>query len=217
MRENAPRNAQPRQKRALETRAALLAAVENLVAAEGIGSVTTTRVAAETGVSVGTIYRYFADREALLLAAYDETVGRIVAQCHDALEALPADAGAPEAARALLGRYLEAAEAIPAHSGLLQAMRTIRPVAADQGANQDRVTGEIVVPFLARFAPGADAPPAAFDLLSVMIGTLVDLYLVTERETERAWLRGEIEAHVMFMVGRLGQDAFSTAVDEQIL
>ncbi|MEX0954344.1 MAG: TetR/AcrR family transcriptional regulator [Rhizobiaceae bacterium] len=199
-----PRNTQPRQKRALETRAALLAASENLVAAQGPDAVTTTRVAAETGVSVGTIYRYFADREAMLLATYDETVSRIVARCHEALEALPADAGAPEAARVLLGRYLEAAEAIPAHSGLLRAMRTIRPVAADQEANEDRVTSEIFAPFLAGFAPGADASPAALHLMSVMIGTLVDLYLVTEGESERDWLRGEIEAHVAFMVGRLG-------------
>jgi AcrR family transcriptional regulator len=204
MKENAPRNALPRQKRALETRAALLAAVESLVAAEGPDAVTTSRVAAETGVAVGTIYRYFTDREALLLAAYDETVNRIVARCHDALEALPANAGAPEAARTLLGRYLGAAEAIPAHSGLLQAMRTIRPVAADQEVNEDRVTREIFAPFLTRFAPGADASPAALHLMSVMVGTLVDLYLVTEGEAERDWLRGEIEAHVAFMVGRLG-------------
>ena len=204
MMENAPLNTQPRQKRALETCAALLAAVENLVASEGPDAVTTTRVAAKTGVAVGTIYRYFADRDALLLAAYDETVGRIVARCHDVLEALPADAGPAEAARVLLGRYLEAAEAIPAHTGLLQAMRTIRPVAADQEANEDRVTREIFAPFLTRFAPGANAPPAALHLMSVTIGTLVDLYLVTEGETERTWLRGEIEAHVAFIVGRLG-------------
>jgi AcrR family transcriptional regulator len=203
MKENATRYAPPRQKRALETRAALLAAVESLVAAEGYDAVTTTRVAAETGVAVGTIYRYFADRDALLLAAYDDTVGRIVARCRDVLEVLPADAPPAEAARVLLDRYLEAADTIPAHTGLLQAMRTIRPVAADQEANQDRVTREIFAPFLTRFAPGADASPAALHLMSVMTGTLVDLYLITRGEAERDWLRGEIEAHVAFMVGRL--------------
>jgi AcrR family transcriptional regulator len=153
---------------------------------------------------VGTIYRYFSDRDALLLAAYDETVGRIVAECHAALDALPRDAGPEQAARALLGRYLEAAEAVPSHSGLLRAMRALRPVAADQEANEDRVSSEIFAPFLARFAPGANTSPAALRLISVVIGTLVDLYLVTENEADRSWLRGEIEAHVAFMVGRLG-------------
>ncbi|MCB2076512.1 MAG: TetR/AcrR family transcriptional regulator, partial [Novosphingobium sp.] len=112
----------PRQKRSLRTRAALLSAVEDLVAAEGSDAVTTTRIAAETGVAVGTIYRYFADREALLLAAYDETVGRVVAECNKALATLPEETLAPDAARSLLRCYLEAAEAIPAHAGLLRAM-----------------------------------------------------------------------------------------------
>jgi AcrR family transcriptional regulator len=204
MKDNATATVVPRQKRALQTRAALLSAVERIVATEGPDAVTTTRVAAETGVAVGTIYRYFEDRDALLLAAYDETVGRIVGRCHAALEGLPADAGAQEAARALLARYLEAAEAVPAHAGLLRAMRAIRPVAADQAANDDRVITEIFAPFLSRFAPGANAPALALHLLSVTIGTLVDLYLITEGEAERHWLRREIEAHVSFMVGRLG-------------
>jgi AcrR family transcriptional regulator len=204
MKETVPQAAMPRQKRALKTRAGLLAAVERIVAAEGPEAVTTTRVAAETGVAVGTIYRYFTDREALLLAAYDDTVGRIVTECHAALETLPASAGAEQAARALLGRYLKAADAIPAHAGLLRAMRALRPVAADQEVNEDRITAEIFAPFLNRFAPGADASPASLHLISVVIGTLVDLYLVTESETDRAWLRGEIEAHIGFMVGRLG-------------
>lgn len=202
MQETIPAAIVPRQKRALATRAALLAAVERLVAAQGPDAVTTTRVAAETGVAIGTIYRYFTSREALLLAAYDGTVGRIVARCHAALEDLPPEADPEEAARALLGRYLEAAEAVPAHAGLLRAMRTIRPVAADQGANEDRVTGEIFAPFIARYAPSVDASPEALHLISVMIGTLVDLYLVSD-PADRDWLRGEIKAHVAFMVGRL--------------
>src|SRR5690349_6080051 len=99
---------EPRQKRAMRTREALLEAVERLVAAEGPAAVTTTRLAAETGISVGTIYRYFADREALLLAAYDATVARIVAVCAEVLDGLPLDVPAVEAARMLLVRYLEA-------------------------------------------------------------------------------------------------------------
>ena len=194
----------PLQKRARETRAALLAAVERVVAAEGPDGVTTTRIATETGVAVGTIYRYFADRDALLLATYDETVGRIVAECRSALETLPHEVEAARAARLLLGRYLDAAEAIPAHSGLLRAMRSIRPVAADQSANEDGIVSQIFAPFIARFAPSAATTPAALHLMSVTIGTLVDLYLVTDGDAERDWLRGEIEAHVAFMVGRLG-------------
>ena len=193
--------AEPRQKRALETRAALLAAVERIVAAEGPEAVTTTRVAGESGTAVGTIYRYFADRDAMLLEAYDETVGRIVATCRAALETLPQELAVEEAAKQLLGVYLAAAEAIPSHSGLLAAMRRLRPVEADRPIEGDRIVTEIVAPFLARFGSGP-ADPLRFALMSALLGTMVDLYLVTPDLVGRAMLREEIEAHVVFMVRR---------------
>lgn len=203
MNQGADRSAVPRQRRSLRTRAALLHAVGELVAAEGPEAVTTTRVAAETGVAVGTIYRYFADRDALLLAAYDETVGRIVAVCNGALSALPKTTGAPRAAGILLRSYLDAAEAIPAHSGLLRAMRSARPVDKDLSVNRNEIIRGILAPFLARFLPDVDVPQAAVLMINATIGTLVDLYLVTEDRTDRDWLRKETEAYLAFVVARL--------------
>jgi AcrR family transcriptional regulator len=195
----------PRQPRALRTRGALLAAVEQLVAMEGHAAVTTTRLAADTGVSVGTIYRYFADREALLLAAYDATVARIVETCATALDRLPANIPATEAATALLSGYLDAAKAIPAHAGLLAAMRAIRPIEADQqGENQAGIMGELILPFLGRYLPSAEtADPVRLQFASALIGTMVDLYLVTEETSARQRIRAEIEAHLALIVERL--------------
>jgi len=195
----------PRQKRAQRTRTALLAAVEALVATEGADAVTTTRLAEITGVSVGTIYRYFSDREQLLLAAYDGTVVRIVETCGEALADL--DAGMPmaAAARKLLGLYLDTAETIPAHSGLLAAMRALRPIEADQGGgNEASIVGDIVAPFLQKFSAGSGAvDPSRLHFLSVLMGTLVDLYLVTPDTSDRASLREEIEAHMLLALERL--------------
>lgn len=198
---------EPRQNRALKTRAALLAAVETVVAAEGHEVVTTTRIAMEAGTAVGTIYRYFVDREALLLAAYEATVKRIVAQCASKLEVLSADLAATDAARILLSHYLEAAESIPAHTGLLAAMRSIRPIETDQqGNNQTGIMGDLLLPFLTRYAPGAQSlEPVQLRFLSVLVGTMVDLYLVTGDGVDRARLREEIEAHVALMVERIGR------------
>lgn len=193
----------PVQGRAVRTRAALLSAVEELVAEEGHSAVTTTRVAEVAGVSVGTLYRYFIDRDDLLLAAYDATVERIVAACAHELELLPAGIGTEDAARRLLGAYLDAAEAIPSHAGLLKAMRAIRPVDADQRDERSGVIAEIIAPFLARFAPATTPDPARLNLLSVLLGTLVDLYLVTRDVTHRATLRQEIEAHMLLALARL--------------
>jgi AcrR family transcriptional regulator len=195
----------PRQPRALKTREALLAAVERLVAAEGHAAVTTTRLAAETGVSVGTIYRYFADRDALLLSAYDATVTHIVEACAAALATLPANLEPTDAARRLLSHYLAAAEAIPAHAGLLAAMRAIRPIEADQqGDNQEGIMGDLILPFLARYTREAGTPdPVKLGFISAMVGTMVDLYLVTEDRAAREKLREEIEAHLALIVERL--------------
>lgn len=192
----------PIQDRALRTRAALLAATERLVAEEGIDAVTTTAVAAAAGVSIGTLYRYFADREGLLLAAYDATVQRIVARCASELAALPDGTPAPEAARLLLGVYLEAAEAIPSHAGLLKAMRSILPIEAAEGGDRNHIVHDIVAPFLARFAPGQAADPLRLHLLNVLLGTLVDLYLVTPDKIVRARLRGDLEAHMLLALER---------------
>ncbi|MBO6903229.1 MAG: TetR/AcrR family transcriptional regulator [Rhizobiaceae bacterium] len=203
--------ARPRQERSRRTRADLLAAVERVVAAEGPEAVTTTRIAAETGVSVGTLYRYFADREALLLAAYDETVGRIIAACHSGLSELPEDTDAPRAACILLRSYLDAADAIPAHSGLLSAMRIARPVATDFIANRSEIERRILAPFFARFLPQVEVPAAAFPMVNTTIGALVDLYLVTEETSQRDWLRVEAEAYLTFVVARLSESAPAAA------
>jgi AcrR family transcriptional regulator len=149
-----PKPVAPRQLRAVETRRKLLAAVEEIVATEGPDAVTTTRLAQALGVAVGTIYRYFDDREALLLAAYDSTVERIVADCARVLERLPRDLSTAQAGGVLLAAYLSAAEAVPAHVGLLKAMRAIRPIEADQkGDAQQGILYDLFMPFLARYLP----------------------------------------------------------------
>ncbi len=195
----------PRQKRAQRTRAALLAAVEALVATEGADTVTTTRLAEITGASVGTIYRYFSDRDQLLLAAYDGTVARIVETCGEALADLDPDMPMAAAAKRLLGLYLDTAETIPAHSGLLTAMRAIRPIESDQsGGNEASIVGDLMAPFLAKYpAGGKEADPARLHFLSVLMGTLVDLYLVTPDTSDRARLREEIEAHMLLALERI--------------
>ena len=195
----------PRQKRAVATRAALLAAVERIVAAEGPEAVTTTRLAEETNVAVGTIYRYFSGREELLLAAYDSTVERIVAACRQAMEEMERDIPAADAARILLRRYLEAAEAIPAHSGLLRAMRAIRPIETDQaGSAKVDIARDLISPALEKFLPDAGSVETErLHFMNVLVGTMVDFYLVTRDDPAKERIVREIEAHVSLMVQRL--------------
>ncbi len=76
----------PRQDRARAKVEAMLAAADRLVAAEGIDAITTGRVAQEAGVSIGSVYRYLPNREALIealaaryLAALEAQMAELVA------------------------------------------------------------------------------------------------------------------------------------------
>src|SRR5258708_9263850 len=58
----------PRQARAGETVSLILEATAQILEAGGLTAFTTNAVAERAGVSIGTLYQYFADKNAILLA-----------------------------------------------------------------------------------------------------------------------------------------------------
>lgn len=66
MTEKSRRN--PKQARAQATVDAILAATFQLLEADGAGKLTTNRIAERAGVSIGTLYQYFEDRDDILAA-----------------------------------------------------------------------------------------------------------------------------------------------------
>lgn len=76
----------PRQARAREKVARVLEAAERLLVAEGVDVLTTTRVAAESGVSVGALYQYLPDREAIIEALADLYLTRLEAAMESFVE-----------------------------------------------------------------------------------------------------------------------------------
>lgn len=56
----------PQQERARQTRALILEAAARLFGARGIANTSTNRIAAEAGMSIGTLYRYFTDRNEIV-------------------------------------------------------------------------------------------------------------------------------------------------------
>jgi hypothetical protein len=142
----------------------------------------------------------------MLLAAYDATVARLIDTCHAALEDLSDGTPVEDAARHLLGVYLEAAEAIPAHAGLLATMRLLRPIETDRSSTGDRVVTDLVAPFFQRFTPRSKTDPLRLQLMGATLGTMVDLYLVVPDPADRTQLREEIEAYLIFMIERMVQN-----------
>ena len=63
-----PKRRIPRQARAAETVAAILEATAQVLEAGGLASFTTNAVAERAGVSIGTLYQYFSDKDALMAA-----------------------------------------------------------------------------------------------------------------------------------------------------
>ena len=97
----------------------LVQVTQRLLAAHGLGHLTTRSIAREAEVSDGVLYNYFADKDALVVAALAEQIGDISARFQAAL---------PQAGRqdlhsglTLLGRQCMAfqAEALPLFAGLV--------------------------------------------------------------------------------------------------
>jgi AcrR family transcriptional regulator len=59
---------QPRQGRAQVTRDAIITAAAQLISRDGLGGYNTNAVAARAGVSIGSLYQYFPNKDALMVA-----------------------------------------------------------------------------------------------------------------------------------------------------
>ncbi|HEU5148987.1 MAG TPA: TetR/AcrR family transcriptional regulator [Iamia sp.] len=79
---------QPRQRRAHETRARILDAARRVFEEHGYAHGTTNRIAAAAGLSVGSLYQYFPNKDAILVELVD---AHIDAGTTAVLAALPAD------------------------------------------------------------------------------------------------------------------------------
>ena len=78
----------PRQTRSTATVEAIRTATIQVLLADGVTRLTTTRVAERAGVSVGTMYQYFPHKEALLFALVREKLETVAVAMEQAAEAL---------------------------------------------------------------------------------------------------------------------------------
>lgn len=90
-------SAAPRRRRrdAEENHARIVAAARRVLAEDG-GDVAVGRIAAAAGVGVGTVYRHFPDKDALVDAVLDEAFGEIIAAAERGLDADDAWSGLVE-------------------------------------------------------------------------------------------------------------------------
>jgi AcrR family transcriptional regulator len=102
---------------ARRNREALLAAAVHAFAAEG-PEVTLESIAVAAGVGIGTLYRHFPTREALVEAAYRNELARLCDGAAELLTALPPD----QAVRAWMDRFVDYAVT---KRGMAEALRAL--------------------------------------------------------------------------------------------
>ena len=103
----------PMQARARAKRAAILEVANGFVLEGRIDEVTTTSIARQAGIPVGTVYRYFDDRIDILDQLYRTAYGEIETDMATAQQSVPADMPVSDAIRFLLNAFTLAARAHP--------------------------------------------------------------------------------------------------------
>lgn len=96
-----PRRA-PRQARALATQDAILEAAAQIIARDGLAAFTTNAVAERAGVSIGSLYQYFANKDGLMVALIDRQQRQQLATLKAALASVPEDASLALAVRIMV-------------------------------------------------------------------------------------------------------------------
>lgn len=109
----------PRQKRSKDKVDKILDAVEQLASEKGLDDLTTTNIAATTGFAVGTIYQYFNNRTALLLAAEERLFGRLTQHLYAEAKNVM-DGPVDEAVEKLIDVYIQSAKTQPGYIALLK-------------------------------------------------------------------------------------------------
>lgn len=180
---------EPRQSRALATVEAVLEATARIVRREGLAGLNTNKVAERTGISVGTLYGYFPDKTAILVAL----ARRILREDEAALLAAVEDAG-PE------GRVRSVVRALIARHRLDPALRrAVMSVHIGEGHGGEH--GDRVEKFIAALI--ARTPIAELSDLRYFVATRAVLGIaraLTDESAARRFSDAEIEDEAMRLV-----------------
>jgi AcrR family transcriptional regulator len=116
---------QPRQDRARHTVEAILSAAARILETEGPDALNTNRIASDAGVSVGSLYQYFPNKEAILVALVENHTERMIGILEDTVRTL-VDAPMAIAVRTYVRAMVEAHALEPQlHRALVQAALAI--------------------------------------------------------------------------------------------
>lgn len=190
----------PRQGRAVVTFDAIVEAAEVLLRRAGLDGFNTNAVAELAGVSIGSLYQYFPDKDALMAEIVRRDGARFLASLREVVTApdLPAKA----ALHALIERAVAHQLDDPTLAAIIDGEQARLPLEEEDAALRREIVG-LVATVLARLDPAPPDPTvAALDLLGIARGLLDTAAAEGERDAARARRRLERAAF-----GYLGIDA----------
>ena len=159
------RRRQPVQKRSQETVNRILAAAAQVLVQGGYEAMSTNNVARQAEISVGTIYRYFDDKDELLVALRDQTSADVTAALHraaaDAIGKTPI-----EGARIMVETLVQGLES---HGGVAKALVNGVPLGTQSNVLPDieRQLSHVARLLLAHHRP--ELPDDEVELLTYLV------------------------------------------------
>lgn len=197
---------EPVQARSRATVKAILEATAQVLVSKGYGGTTTDVVATRAGVSIGTLYQYFPNKESLVAALVHNHVEDIKSTLQKAL-ADSMDAPLESGLRAMVHAGVEAHRIDPAlHKVLFEQVPRDQILGGAFDASGDIQT--IIEDFIRRKAP--DMRRARVRMVAMVLETTVEA--LTHRAVVEApdWLRsGDIENEAIDLLGPYLKKAFS--------
>lgn len=148
------RRRSPRQARSRATVSFVLDAAAQVFADRGYAA-TTNEIAARAGVSIGTLYQYFADKDALLVALAERHLDQAQAQLQAAL------ANAPSEPEQLVRRVIEVVVELNRPSALHTVLYQAAPRTPELVAVLDRVRDDLSATVAALLTADGIGPPVA--------------------------------------------------------
>ena len=206
----------PRQARAAETAEAILEGAAQILEANALAGFTTNAVAERAGVSIGTLYQYFADKNAILLALAKQQVELGLVDIARALsgEIDPTPAGR---VRAMVRA------AVHAFRGRQRARKAVMEAVLSQGHHAELMVP--VVAFIARHGAlvGATSQPVfatltplqLFVMSRAMIGVLRAAVLEEQPFFKSRPFEDELVRLVLAYLGSVTKEAAAPAAAER--
>jgi AcrR family transcriptional regulator len=155
----------PSQKRSQETVDAILAATAHILAKDGFDQATTNRIAARAGVSIGSLYQYFPNKESLVRALNDRHT-RGILELLRVRYAEVREAPMPVAVRSIVSAMVEAHRVDPdLHRVLVAATPAVG--ALEETRHVEEAAAALLVAFLK--ARADELRPLDFELSAFLL------------------------------------------------